>query len=57
MSFQEIKARVMRKMADRRRIGPFDWSGGSWDDREAGARAYRIACRLRGERISKREYS
>jgi len=54
-SFWAIKARILDRMAGRRRVGPFDWCGDSWDSRVASARALRIVCRLRGQRITLRD--
>lgn len=55
MDFDKVKHRIARKMANKRRIAIFDWCSDSWDMRVAGARAIRIVCRLRGERVSMRD--
>lgn len=51
-TLHEIADRIIRKEAQRLRIGWVDFSPGSWDWREATARAVRIQFRCRGERIT-----
>ena len=50
----DIAARIKTKTLSRMRLGWFDHCSDSYDMRLVQARAYRIACRLRGERISLR---
>lgn len=51
-TINEIAERIMRKEAQRCRIGWVDFAPGSWDWREATARAIRIQFRRAGERIT-----
>jgi hypothetical protein len=55
IDFYEIRGRIAGRMADRRRLGWFDFSPFSYDMRVAHARAWRIVCRLNGRRITLRE--
>jgi hypothetical protein len=50
LSFLQIYNRLMRLRANRRRIGPFDWSPLSWDSDTTRRRAVRIHLRLHGVR-------
>lgn len=51
IDFDELERRMARKIASRKKIGWFDFCSDSYDMRVAGARAYRIFCRItRGER-------
>jgi hypothetical protein len=45
--FEGLTDRIAKKMATRRTLGWFDWSGDSWDMRVANARAARIVDRIR----------
>lgn len=51
-TIHEIAECIMRKEAQRCRIGWVDFAPGSWDWREATARAIRIQFRRAGERIT-----
>lgn len=53
-TMDEITARIKAKTLSRLRVGWFDHCSDSYDMRVVQARAYRIFCRLRGERISLR---
>ena len=53
MTTYDIAARLMAKKAASTRIGWVDWSIGSFDYRQAMARAWRILCRARGIRTNR----
>jgi len=55
MNLEDIKLRIARKSAARRRIGWFDFSRDGYDMRMCEARAFRIQQRLVGVRITLRE--
>lgn len=52
---QAIADRIKAKTLQRLRVGWFDHCSDSYDMRLVNARAWRIVCRLRGERISLRD--
>lgn len=52
MTYHQIVQRIKAKTLQRQRIGWFDHCSDSYDMRVVNARAYRIMCRLMGERIT-----
>lgn len=53
MTTYEVAARLMAKKAARTRIGWVDWSIGSYDQRRAMERAWRIMARVNGIRTNR----
>ena len=53
MTLDQLADRILRRRANRQRIGWTDFSPGSWDRRQAAAQAWRIHQRTQhGRRIS-----
>lgn len=52
MTLKDTAERIILKESQRARIGWIDFSPGSWDWREATARAIRIQFRRAGQRIT-----
>lgn len=50
--FEKLVHRCAMRLARNRRVGWFDYYGGSYDMTLAIAHAWRIACRRKGQRIT-----